>query len=161
VARRQVPIDWADFEMAFVSRSDEWGSYLDLRTGKVRFVPSSSFGLGDDALSEEEVLSEEAIDTGLAEGWLLPIEPVDSSEEYDWIAHFARTIDDPRLRELLEVALDGRGAFRRFKDVLARWPKERERWFAFHDECLRNAMLDWLTEHEIEPTTAPPPRRTG
>jgi hypothetical protein len=81
VARRQVPIDWADLEIAFVSRMDEWGSYLDLRTGKVRFVPSSSFELDDDTLSEEEVLSGEAIDTGLAEGWLLPIEPVDSSEE--------------------------------------------------------------------------------
>jgi len=90
-------------------------------------VPSSSFGLGDDALSAEEVLSEETIDTGLAEGWLLPIEPVGSCEEYDWMAQFARTIDDLRLRELLEVALDGRGAFGRFKDVLARWPKERER----------------------------------
>lgn len=154
MVRRQVPIDWADLEIAFVSRMDEWGSYLDLRTGKVRFVPSSSFELGEDTLSEEEVLSEEAIDTGLAEGWLLPIEPVDSSEEYDWMAQFARTIDDPPLRELLEVALDGRGAFRRFN-----LPKERERWFAFHDECLRKAMLDWLTAHEIEPTTAPPPRR--
>ena len=159
MARRQVPIDRADFETAFVSRVDEWGSYLDLRTGKVRFVPSSSFELDDDTLSGEEVLSGEAIDTGLAEGWLLPIEPVDSSEEYDWMVQFASTIDDPRLSELLEVALDGRGAFRRFKDVLARWPKERERWFAFHDECLRNAMLDWLTAHEIEPTTAPQPRR--
>ena len=58
------------------------------------------------------------------------------------MVQFTRTIDDPRLRELLEVALDGRGAFRRFKDMLARWPKERERWFAFHDKCLRNAMLD-------------------
>ncbi len=159
MARRQVPIDWADLEMAFVSRMDESGSYLDLRIGKVRFVPSSSFDLNEDTLSEGEVLSEEAIDTGLAEGWLLSIEPVDSSVEYDWMVQFARTIDDPRLRELLEVALDGRGAFRRFKDVLARWPKERERWFTFHDEYLRNAMLDWLTAHEIEPATAPPPRR--
>jgi len=71
---------------------------------------------------------------------------------------FASSIGDPRLRELLEVALDGRGAFRRFKDVLARWPEERARWFAFRDECLRGAMQEWLIAHEIEPTTAPPRR---
>ena len=75
------------------------------------------------------------------------------------MVQFARTTDDSRLHDLLEVALVGRGAFRRFKDVLASWPKERERSFAFHDECLRKAMLDWLTAHEIEPTTAPPPAR--
>lgn len=159
MARRQVPIDWVDLEMAFVSRMDDWASYLDLRTGKVQAVSTSSLDMDDDALGdEEEALSAEAIDAGLAQGWLLPIEPVESSEEYRWMVEFAASVGDPRLRELLEVALDGRGAFRRFKDVLARWPQERARWFAFHDECLRDAMQEWLAAHEIEPMTAPPRR---
>ena len=50
------------------------------------------------------------------------------------------------------MALDGRGAFRRFKDVLADYPAERERWFGFRDECLRQAMDEWLADHDIEPT---------
>jgi len=156
MVRRRVPIDWLDLEMAFETHLDDSASYLDLRTGKVHFVPTSAFD--DVALDDrEEVLSEEAVDAGLAEGWLLAIEPLESHEEYDWMVHFASSIDDPRLRELLEVALDGRGAFRRFKDVLTRWPKERERWFAFRDQRFRDAMQEWLTAHEIEPTT--PPRR--
>ena len=159
MAPRQVPIDWNDLEMAFVSRMDEWTCYLDLRTGKVHVVSTSSLELGDDALGdEEEALSEEAIDAGLAQGWLLSIEPVESPEEYRWMVEFTASAGDPRLRELLEVALDGRGAFRRFKDVLAKWPQQRVRWFAFHDECLRNAMQEWLAAHEIEPTTTPPRR---
>ena len=45
------------------------------------------------------------------------------------------------------------------RDVrVAPWPKERERWFAFRDQCLRDAMQEWLTAHEIEPTTTPPGR---
>jgi hypothetical protein len=156
---RQVLIDWADLEMAFTWQTDEWAYYLDVRTGKVRVVSTSSFDMDDDALSDdEEPLSEEAIDAGLAQGWLLQIEPVESSEEYQWMTEFAASIDDPQLRDLLEVALDGRGAFRRFKDVLASWPQERERWFAFHDERLRDAMQEWLGAHEIESTTAPPRR---
>lgn len=159
MARRQVPIDWVDLEMAFASRMDDWACYLDFRTGKVRVVATSSFDMGDDAPSDqEEGLSEEAIDAGLAQGWLLLIESVESSEEYGWMVDFAASVGDPRLRELLEVVLDGRGAFRRFKDVLARWHQERARWFAFHDECLRDAMQEWLDAHEIEPTTAPPRR---
>jgi hypothetical protein len=157
MARRQVPIDWLDLEMAFETHLDDSAAYLDLRTGKVQFVSTSSFD--DAALGDpQEVLSEEAVDAGLAEGWLLPVEPLESHEEYDWMVQFASSIDDPRLRELLGVALDGRGAFRRFKDVLARWPKERERWFAFQDQRLQDAMQEWLTAHEIDPTTAPPKR---
>ena len=156
MARRQVPVDWLDLEMAFETRLDDSASYLDLRTGKVHFVSASLLG---DTLDEgEEALSEEAIDAGLVEGWLLPVEPPESHEEYGWMVQFAGATGDSRLRELLEVALDGRGAFRRFKDVLASWPKDRERWYAFRDKCLRNAMRDWLTAHEIEPTTVPPKR---
>ena len=159
MAQRQIPIDWLDLEMAFETHLDDSAAYLDLRTGRVHFISTSSFDevAPDD---QEEGLSEEAVDAGLAEGWLLPVEPLESHEEYDWMVKFASSIGDPRLRELLEVALDGRGAFRRFKDVLARWPKERERWFMFRNQCLRDAMRAWLTAHEIEPTTAPPRRRS-
>lgn len=123
----------------------------------MHFVSTSSFD--ENAVDDgEDVLSEEAVDAGLAAGWLLAVEPLESHEEYEWMVQFAGSVDDSRLRELLEVALDGRGAFRRFKDVLARWPKERERWYAFRDACLRNAMQEWLTAHEIESTIAPPQR---
>lgn len=68
----------------------------------------------------------------------------------------AESVDDAELRGKLEVALDGRGAFRRFKNVLADHRAERERWFAFHGRRPREAMDEWLTDHDIEPTTTPP-----
>ncbi len=64
---------------------------------------------------------------------------------------FIETVTDEHLAELLAVAIDGRGAFRRFKGVLARYPQERERWFRFKDERLRQRALDWLARHGIEP----------
>ncbi|MCP4418392.1 MAG: hypothetical protein GY805_17370, partial [Chloroflexi bacterium] len=48
------------------------------------------------------------------------------------------------LREVLEVALNGRGAFRRFKDALLRYPQERERWFAYSTQRWRVRIDDWL-----------------
>ena len=152
MSRRQVPVDWLDLEMAFETHAEDSASVLDLRTGKVHFVPFDEEVLAD----AEEAMSEETADRGLAEGWLVRVDPLESHDEYDWMAQFAASVDDHRLRELLDVALDGRGAFRRFKDVLARWPKERERWFKFRDQCLWDAMQEWLAENEIEPTTAPP-----
>jgi len=47
---------------------------------------------------------------------------IESYEAYDDMVDFAATVDDPRLSELLELALERKGAFRRFKDVLARYP---------------------------------------
>ena len=37
------------------------------------------------------------------------------------------------LVELLEVAVNGKGAFRHFKDVLLNYPEEEERWFQIKD----------------------------
>jgi hypothetical protein len=77
------------------------------------------------------------------------------------MARFAESIDDSQLRELLDLALRGRGAFRRFKDVLAHYPRERERWFRFREERLQEAMHEWLEDNGIEPTTEPPRRQAG
>ncbi len=130
---------------------EEQSNYLNLRTGKVELAANEFLG-NDVGLSEEEV------ETGFTEGYLIHVEPLSSSLEYGWMVKFAETVADRRLREMLELALDGRGAFRRFKSVLSGYSAERERWFAFRDERLAQAMVDWLADHDIEPTT-PPPRK--
>lgn len=155
--RKRVPVDWDDLELALMWRSDETLSVLDLRTGEVRRCRLSRFA---DEVEDYE-LSEDEVDTGEAEGYLVRIEPLESSVEYGWMAEFAASVTDSRLRDRLEVALDGRGAFRRFKDVLAQHPAERERWFGFRDARVRVVMREWLEDHDIEPTTAPPDRPAG
>jgi hypothetical protein len=35
---------------------------------------------------------------------------------------FIETVDDPAIVDRLEIAIRGKGAFGRFKDVLSRWP---------------------------------------
>ena len=147
----RVPIDWDDLEIALTMHSDEQTSYLDLRTGKVELSANEVIG-SDVGLSEEEV------ETGFTEGYLIRVEPLSSQIEYRWMAAFAETVADRRLRETLDLALDGRGAFRRFKAVLSDYPVERESWFAYHQECLDQEMKDWLLENDIEPTIPPPKR---
>lgn len=146
---RRVPVNWDDLDMALTSNHGEWTCYLDLRTGEVHMLSADRFG--DD---DEDGPSEEEIDAGLGAGHLVLVEPLGSSVEYGWMAEFAATVRDPRLRDRLEIALDGRGAFRRFKNVLLGHPAERERWFAFRDERLHEAAQDWLAEQGIEPTLA-------
>ncbi len=144
---KRVPVDWDDLEMALTSNDAEWTCYFDMRTGEVQMVPVDRLGAGGDWPSEDE------LDAGLDAGHLIRVEPLGSRVEYRWMEEFAETVGDARLRDRLEVALDGRGAFRRFKNALLDFPAERERWFAFRDERLRAAAREWLVEQGIDPTT--------
>ncbi len=150
----KVPVNWDDLEMALTTNAGEFTCYLDVRTGEVQMVPLDHLGADGDWPAEEE------IDAGLNAGHLIHIEPFGASVEYEWMAEFASTVRDARLRDLLELALNGRGAFRRFKDVLLEHPAERERWFAFRDGQVRAAASEWLAENEIDATTAPPRRKS-
>ena len=42
--RRRVAVDWDELEIALTWRSDEWESFLDVRTGEVRRTRSLAFG---------------------------------------------------------------------------------------------------------------------
>ena len=56
----------------------------------------------------------------------LRVDPASSREQYRWMERFVTSVTDEPLRERLLVAIDGKGAFRRFKDVLLSFrPSER------------------------------------
>lgn len=59
---------------------------------------------------------------------------------------FIGTVRDPGRADRLEIAITGRGAFRRFRDVLARWPKELERWEMFSTDRERGRARAWLAD---------------
>jgi hypothetical protein len=58
---------------------------------------------------------------------------------------FIASVEDPGRAERLARAIAGRGAFRRFKDELARWPGYLERWYAMSEERHRGRARSWLT----------------
>jgi Uncharacterised protein family (UPF0158) len=59
---------------------------------------------------------------------------------------FIRTVRDPGRGDRLEIAISGRGAFRRFKDVLGRWPGELDRCMRFPPERQRGRARAWLAD---------------
>ena len=85
----------------------------------------------------------------------LRIDPVSSREQYRWMERFIATVEEEELRRRLNIAIDGKGAFRRFKDALMSHPVDRERWFAFRSERLRACMESWLSAHGIKAVDRP------
>ena len=65
---------------------------------------------------------------------------------------FIEQVNDPDQRDRLEIAISGRGAFRRFKDVLARDEGELNRFFAFTNGRKRERAREWLADEGYMPT---------
>jgi hypothetical protein len=141
---RDVPVDWEALEDAFENNAPEVHSYLQLRTGEVLRVV--------DGIADPEMHSRIASDSDY-----LRVEPVSSREQYRWMERFIPLVEDVDLRQKLVGAIDGKGAFRRFKDVLMGQVTERERWFAFRSERLRVFMEAWLAAHSLQPVARPVP----
>jgi predicted nucleotidyltransferase len=80
---------------------------------------------------------------------LLFIDPLSSHESYADLEDFTALVRDPRARDLLERAIEGRGAFRRFKDTLFDFPELREAWFKFRDVRMERRALEWLADHGV------------
>ena len=99
--------------------------------------------------SWSEYFSSEGEGVHPAERDWIPVEPVPSGEGYRDMEDFIARVHDPRARDLLQRAIEGRGAFRRFKDTLFEYPELRKAWFAFHDARAERRALEWLTDHEM------------
>ena len=62
---------------------------------------------------------------------------------------FIEQVRDPRARDLLRRAIDGRGAFRRFKDTLSEFPALQAAWFHLHDIRMERRAIEWLADENL------------
>lgn len=142
---KAVDVNWTDLETAFERNSPEMSSYLNLETGEVLMLVE---GNPDDDAQRNHALAEPDV--------YVLIDPASSREQYRWMERFVASVEDETLRERLIIAIDGKGAFRRFKDVLLHYPGERERWFTYRSDLLHAFINVWLEENGIETETSAP-----
>ena len=134
---RKGSVDLADLCGDFEDCRVDHRYYLDLEADEL-------FHVSDEFMDEEEKEKlEEMIGESLGERYLA-IPQASSEESYEDMLDFVETVEDTGLREKLYIALDGRGAFRRFRDVLSFYPEEQKKWFKFKDERLTERVDEWL-----------------
>lgn len=177
---KKLKLDLAEVASAMENGSWELDYYLDLETGAVVMVSDEirreleeiyqefyrpeqeeTFNLAEilqqrdlPEWHKQALLESDQVEQGYGTRYLA-IPHADSHQGYHDMEDFIFTVSNRRLQDRLGQAIEGRGAFRRFKDVLASYPHERERWFAFKDERIRQRVLDWLESAGIEPVTEP------
>lgn len=77
------------------------------------------------------------------------VAPLPSSEAYGDMVDFIARVPDRRAADLLERAIAGRGAFRRFKDTLMEFPELREKWFQFSDVRMQRRAIEFLVDERV------------
>ncbi len=137
--------DWVALETAFEHNAPETHSYLDLETGAVLTIV--------DSRPEDD--SKRAM-IRAHRGRFVHLDPASSREQYRWMERFVASVEDGALKERLILAIDGKGAFRRFKDVLLSYPVERDRWFTYRATLLHIYINGWLQTKEMTLGEEPP-----
>jgi len=136
-----------DIAVAMSNTGDGMTWYLDIENEETVFV--SEYSDIDEDL-------EEMIENDYGERFIsIPVRP--SHEGWEQMERFILSLDDrdEKTRNLLLTAIEGKGAFSRFKNAIHR-AGLNERWFEFKDREDIKEALDWLysldliTDEDIE-----------
>lgn len=133
-------LDLDEIATALADQNDyEHRWLLDPRTGE------TAFWTRDTGLDGEHPVDLDEVD-------LLPIDPLPSWVWYQDMVDFAEQVSDERAGRRLGRALDGRGAFRRFKAELhEEYPEFLPAWYAFRDTRAACRAVEWLQENDLVP----------
>jgi hypothetical protein len=131
-------------------------TYFDRSTNKIVMVESTL--LSDVEEGDEESLSELSEDDEELEiaraiagddgsRFLAPPDKFDFNE-YRLMERFIDSLDDEKAANRLSRAIDGRGAFRYFKDTLHDLGMQ-DRWYRFRDAAMKRFVIEWAEENGV------------
>jgi hypothetical protein len=172
MALRRLHIDFEAFAGAMGNQGrDQYDYYLDTTTGRVMRISTEVWTALEEGRTiagslqgwQQEELREAREVFGDTQGRYLPIPERPSWEVEELMTEFMDTVSEVDLQKKLAAAIEGRDAIRRFRDTLAHYPKERERWIAQRQESDQEYASQWLADEGIEPvwTSASRPPRSA
>lgn len=142
-----LPVDLDDVGDILGSHPVEGGGRIDLRTGEVwHESPFDDTFDDDDDDEDEDGNPDDTLWVG-GEG---------SRAAYRDMEVFIGTLADPVMADRLSIAIDGPGAFRRFRSVISRDDGVAAQWRAFSDERTRGRARAWLAVEGLTPVRVAP-----
>jgi len=123
--------------------------YLNKQTGELYMVRDDDMmGFGDEDSDEEDDLHdwereerEKRREIEDSKDWIA-VPTRDTHEAYRTMERFCLE-QDGKLVELMKTAISGKGAFRRFKDVIHRHGLEKA-WYAYQEARMTEEIKGWL-----------------
>jgi hypothetical protein len=137
-------------------QGDESESYLDRVTGEVLTISQEAMRAVEDEeylddcpdWQQEEIENARRISEDQDERFVqLPTKW--DIHEYSIMERFIETVRDESAAKALYRAIQGKGAFRYFKDTLDDLGI-REQWFGYRNQAIREIAIEWCNDNQIE-----------
>jgi len=134
---------------------EEWRYFVDKSTCAIITIHDTYLGYAGEPEEIPTVLAEweryeieKALE--LLEKWneLIPLPGKYDVNEYGMMEDFIESVQDDNIRDCLYVAIEGRGAFRRFKDIVGRFGT-LDKWYDFKNDALLSFAEKWCTENDL------------
>lgn len=137
---------------------DDWKYYLNKGTGEIVEIQMEYLSMAEDSEEDddfgeykdwEQDAIREAVD--VVENWGDYVELPDREEvnEYRIMENFCYSQKDGKLRNKLCYAIDGKGAFRRFRDAIIQYGIEND-WDTYKHEALFKIAREWCEFSKIQ-----------
>lgn len=126
---------------AIEAADDNYTYFLDMETGESVFLVDELItGLDNEGLDDE-------IQENFGRYLRLPTRF--EIHEYNIMEQFIWSLPEGRQQNMLEGAIQGRGAFRRFKDMVYNLGLEKK-WFQYEADTYKKMAIEWCRDQEIE-----------
>lgn len=136
--KEKVRVRREELEKALEENLQQKRSFLDLDTGEIVSVFLDMVERGADQTAKR-------IADGVNTRYIV-IPGMPAREGYHQMELFIETVEDPKLADELRRAIEGEGAFRKFRDVLRLHRTELDRWYDQKNDRLDSAMKKWLED---------------
>lgn len=120
--------------------SDQYSQYLDIEEMKIVLLPLN------DPSPEDLELGERIKQEYESRYFLLP-DPREIND-YRIMRNFVYSLNEGDVKDELESALHGKGAFRRFKSAV-HYTGMNNIWYSFRDTVYRETALKWCRKHNF------------
>ena len=127
-----------DLDLLVMTLGNGEGGYYNAVTGDMLTIMDGDVITGDD---EDIDIDDEA--------WI-GIGAEDSRDKYRDMSDFADAVTDPVIVDRVERALDGAGAFRRFRNTVREaQPPLDQIWYRFAHARAESRAIDWLVDNDL------------
>jgi len=140
-----------EMEMNF----DEHTTFYHPKSGEFYSISDQAFAAveGDESMIRLHDIEDEeiAIAGDIYENSSDYIELPDRFEinEYAMLEEFSISVKDEKASRMLQIAIKGSGAFRRFKEMVSELDLDQE-WYSFRDEQYKEKAIKWCQINDLE-----------
>lgn len=136
-------------------QTNETDYYFCTETGEVIMITLEQMNIAErgdslerypEWLQEQVQLAEKVLEN---EDLFIPLPSRYEVNEYEIMESFALSIESQRVSDIIYDALRGKGAFRRFKDLVERH-NLIDQWYQYRDNAYGKIAIDWCQSHGLD-----------